>query len=116
MPTVFTVYKGDTWTWVIPLLDEDASPITSIGNVWISIYSDLNTEVLTYELSDSEITFGGGDDSNEVQLKIPGIDTDDIEPGTYFFDVKAENSAGDEITVIFRDVIRVRKGPLYDDH
>ena len=108
-----TVKAGDTWKFETTLTDADGNGITSLTNAWFSIYSDQSTEVISKELSDAEVTLA----SNVLTTIIDPADTDDVDAGTYYLDVKIEQADGSESTVTFRDRVKVRNSsPLYDDH
>lgn len=108
-----TVKAGDTWTFDTTLLDSAGDPITSLLDAWLSIYSDQTTELISYQLSDAEMTLT----SNVLTTIVPPLATSAIADGSYYLDVKIEDGANTVATVTHRDRVRVRNlSPLYDNY
>lgn len=110
--SIFTQRPGSTWTFESTLTDADNNPITALNDAWITVYSDVDTEVLTARLADANVTLT----SNVLTTTFPASSTTAVVAGTYFLSVQIEQTDG-SITEFAPDRIKVQaRSPLYDDY
>ncbi len=84
--------RGDTWTQKITIMDQ-GSPVDITGDeFWITL--KLNPEA-TDEAADAQrqVTASGDDATNGiVYLTLDAVDTEDLLPSRYYYDIQRKSS------------------------
>lgn len=112
-----TLDCGATWRQTLHYQDVDGVPITVQGPAVLEIRTrqDPNASLIarldTTGTADGDISFGP--DPGQVNLLIAQQDTEDLTPGSYYFDLFVSTTGGDLIRLVYGEIqIRPRVSSL----
>ena len=112
MAILHTADVGASWVIEATLTDDDDDPITALNNAWLKIYNHLQEVIVEKELADAEMDLA----SNVLTTTISPTETELIDFGYYYLDLKVETSGGVEEVVNYRERVLARQTPTSDDH
>jgi len=94
--------RGDTWNFKFLIQDVSATPIDITGNeYWITLKSNVDFTDPQAELQVGPLAVEAGNASRGIlNITVPGITTNTLNPGTYHYDLQEVDSNGTVSTLL----------------
>lgn len=93
-------YRGDDWKLDVTLKDEDGLAIDLTGATVFFTVKENESDADTSAVITEDVTSHTDPTNGETSIEVSDTETDDVDPGTYYYDIQVKTAAGNIQTVV----------------